>query len=77
MVGDIMMDKLGFIAEVSSHNWDEMVDKYNLKYKDVFSKNTNIDAIIINKGLIIICLSDLNNNIFPAQIIESTKYSIL
>ena len=47
------------------------------KTPSVFGKNTKREDISIKIGLIIICLSDLNNNIFPVHITENTKNNIL
>ena len=69
------MDKLGFIAEVSSENWDEMVAKYDIKYKDVFSKNTKY-TIETENGKECSCYTISNGNAFDCPALLQGKCNV-
>lgn len=72
----IKMDKMGFITEVSSHNWDEMVDKYNIKYKDVFSKNTKYTIKTEKNGKECSCYTISNGNAFDCPALKQDKCNV-
>ena len=69
------MDKLSFINEVSSDNWDEMVDKYGIRYGDVFSKNTKY-TIETENGKECSCYTISNGNAFDCPALKQGKCNV-
>ena len=70
------MDKLSFINEVSSDNWDEMVAKYDIKYKDVFSKNTKYTIKTKNNGKECSCYTISNGNASDCPALKQGKCNV-
>lgn len=66
------MDKMGFIREINSHNWDEMVAKYNISFNDVFSKNTKY-TIETKDGKECSCYTISNGNAFDCPSLAQGK----
>jgi len=66
------MDKLGFIAEVSSQNWDEMVAKYGIKPKDIFSKNSKY-TVTTENGKECTCYTISNGNAFDCPALKQGR----
>ncbi len=69
--GDIM-DKIGFIREVNSDNWDAMVEKYGIKYADIFTKNRKY-TIETEDGKECSCYTISNGNAFDCPALKQGK----
>ena len=70
-----MMDKLAFINEINSHNWDEMVEKYGIKYADVFTKNRKY-TVITDNGKECSCYTISNGNAFDCPALKQGKCNV-
>ena len=70
------MDKLGFISEVNSQNWDEMVEKYGIKYADVFSKNSKYTVETESDGKQCSCYTISNGNAFDCPALKQGKCNV-
>lgn len=68
-------NKTNLIKEINNKNWYEMVKKYNIKYKDVFSKNRKY-TIITKNGKECSCYTISNGNAFDCPSLKAGKCNI-
>ena len=69
------MNKLAFISEVNASNWDAMVEKYGIKYADVFTKNRKY-TVETEDGKECSCYTISNGNAFDCPALKEGRCSV-
>lgn len=70
------MDKLGFIEEVNENNWYEMVEKYGIKYADIFTKNRKYTIVTEENGKECSCYTISNGNAFDCPALKQGRCNV-
>lgn len=68
-------DKINFIKEINDKNWDEMVKKYDIKYRDIFTKNRKY-TIKTENGKECSCYTISNGNAFDCPSLKENKCNV-
>lgn len=66
-------DKISFIKEVNASNWDKMVEKYEIKYGDVFSKNKKYTIVHEDNSKECSCYTISNGNAFDCPSLKQGR----
>lgn len=71
-----MINKIDFINEVNASNWDKMVEKYKIKYGDVFSKNKKYTIVHEDNSKECSCYTISNGNAFDCPSLRQGRCNV-